>query len=215
MQDTAQTSVDVEKIKKGIHLYELAIEKYLGDVLFRFLKDKSIKTWEEICSVLETDCQKGEGAWVDLSGLLTPKSQVDALLSGIISGSVNTIEEIDAALKKMFDNYAEYEFLWAIDKLKTHFGVDKHISKGKFLDFVDKWKNASIALNTMMQDDLKKEFGNYMTVGFGLDNPEEKENDVIAVRGQWDDNGISKLIFELIEEANQTALFWKKMFFKE
>ena len=198
-------------VDKSINLYELAIQKYVGDVLFSYMDKKSISSWNQITSLFDIDCHQGEGAWVDISGLLTPKSQLDALISEIISGSISTIEEIDNVLCNLYNNYAEYEFLWAMDKLRKHFGFSSVISKEDFSEFVDNWKRASISIHTMMQDDLKKEFSNFMTVGFGLDNPQEKENDVIAVRGKWEDNSIAESLVELINRTKEMAKHWKSV----
>jgi hypothetical protein len=198
-------------IDKGIQLYELAVAKYLGDVLLNYLDNNSITSWHEIAFAFGTDCEKGSGAWVDLAGLLTPKNQCDCLLADIVSGKITSVEEIDSVLGGFYNRYSEFEFCWAIDKLRTHFGFSTSLSKEKFIAYVEKWEEASNSLYDMMQADLKKEFGNYMTIGFGLDNPEEKENDVVAVRGNWEDNPIAETIFELINRVRNTALYWKSI----
>ena len=81
----------------------------------------------------------------------------------------------------------------------------------KFSKFVESWGNASVSIYTMMQEDLKKEFSNYMTVGFGLDNPNEKEQDVIAVRGKWEENSIAETILELIAQTRNTVAKWESI----
>ncbi len=198
-------------IDKGVRLYELAIIKYLGDVLLNYLSKKSIASWKEVPPILGRDSQKGSGAWVDLAGLLTPKSQSDLLLAGIVSGSIKSIEEIDSVLGDLYSNYSEFEFLWAIDKLKAHFGLDASTSPKKFSKFVENWESASNSIYVMMQEDLMKEFSNYMTVGFGLDNPGEKEQDIIAVRGKWEENPIAETIQELIAQTKNIALKWESI----
>jgi NDP-sugar pyrophosphorylase family protein len=198
-------------IDKGVHLYKLAITKYLGDVLLNYLGKKQIDSWKEIPQALCIDTQKGSGAWVDLAGLLMPKSRSDLLLSAIVSGSIKSVEEIDLVLDDMFKDYSEFEFMWAVDKLKTHFGLDDSISPEKFIQFVEKWENASNSIYSMMQEDLKKEFSNYMTVGFGLDNPDEKEQDIIAVRGKWEENPIAETILGLIAHTHNTASRWRSI----
>lgn len=198
-------------IDKGVHLYELAIIKYLGDVFMKYLDKKGITSWKEILCILEQDTRQGSGAWVDLAGLLTPKCQNDSLLSGIVSGTINSVEEIDSRLENLYNSYSEFEFLWTIDKLKTHFGFDASMPAKKFSKFVESWGNASVSIYTMMQEDLKKEFSNYMTVGFGLDNPNEKEQDVIAVRGKWEENSIAETILELIAQTRNTVAKWESI----
>jgi Domain of unknown function (DUF4954) len=176
-----------------------------------YLSKKSIASWKEVPPILGRDSQKGSGAWVDLAGLLTPKSQSDLLLAGIVSGSIKSIEEIDSVLGDLYSNYSEFEFLWAIDKLKAHFGLDASTSPKKFSKFVENWESASNSIYVMMQEDLMKEFSNYMTVGFGLDNPGEKEQDIIAVRGKWEENPIAETIQELIAQTKNIALKWESI----
>lgn len=50
-----------------------------------------------------------------------------------------------------------------------------------------------------------------MTVGFGLDNPNEKEQDVIAVRGKWEENSIAETILELIAQTRNTVAKWESI----
>lgn len=198
-------------IDKGVHLYELAIVKYLGDVLLNYFGKRGITFWKEIVAAFGQDTHKGSGTWVDLAGLLAPKSQSDLLLSGIVSGEISTVEEIDSVLRGLYDGYDEFEFLWVIDKLKNHFGLDVSMSPKKFAEFVEKWETASSMIYTMMQEDLKKEFSKYMTVGFGLDDPDQREKDIVAVRGKWEENPIAETISELFAQTKELSFIWKSI----
>lgn len=43
--------------------------------------------------------------WVDISGLIAPKSEIDALIDGIESGTVNRLKYINAEFERMHQNY--------------------------------------------------------------------------------------------------------------
>lgn len=201
-------------VDKGINLYKLTIIKYLGDVLISYLNHNEIESWDSILNLLDKNCDACCGAWVDLAGLLMPKAKCDQLVEAIETGEIDNIEQIDRVLEEYYQSYSLFEFLWAVDKLKNYFGFQSSMSKADLSDFIDKWREASTSIYLLMQEDLQKEFNETMTIGFGLDDIFEKANDVIAVRGKWEDNAIAETISHLISSVNETALHWNSLFSK-
>lgn len=78
---------------------------------------------EEIRARLKPDTAIGSGEWVDISGLIAPKSEIDALIDGIESGKVNRLKSINAEFEKMHSNYYTYEWTWAYEKLEEFYGI--------------------------------------------------------------------------------------------
>ena len=63
---------------KGIGFYETAIHKFLGNSVIKRLEGIDFRTNEEIRARLKPDTSIGSGEWVDISGLIAPKSEIDA-----------------------------------------------------------------------------------------------------------------------------------------
>ena len=63
---------------KGIRFYEIAIHKFLGNSVIKRLEGIGFHTNEEIRARLKPDTPIGSGEWVDISGLIAPKSEIDA-----------------------------------------------------------------------------------------------------------------------------------------
>lgn len=78
---------------------------------------------EEIRARLKPDTAIGSGEWVDISGLIAPKSEIDALIDGIESGKVNRLKSINTEFEKMHSNYYTYEWTWAYEKLEEFYGI--------------------------------------------------------------------------------------------
>ena len=74
---------------KGIGFYETAIHKFLGNSVIKRLEGIDFRTNEEIRARLKPDTSIGSGEWVDISGLIAPKSEIDALIDWIESRTVN------------------------------------------------------------------------------------------------------------------------------
>lgn len=199
-------------LEKGIRLYNLAIEKYIGDIILGYFSKMSVSSWKEIENLFSRNTLDGAGAWVDVSGLLAPKCQIDNLTDKIICEEIADIQQIDSSLSDIYSKYDDYEFSWVVDKLLQHEnGRAKSISRDQFLKMIDKWSNASVLLYTMMLDDLKKEYSRDLTVGFGVDSHENKEADIVAVRGRWEDNKMAKSIYSLINQVIEKTNHVKNM----
>lgn len=170
-------------IQKGIGFYEMSVSKYLGDVFFRYLDVNSINTFDQIDKLFANDPQQGISDWVDISGLLAPQSEIDGLISKINSGEISMIEEIDRLLGEMYMKYPQNEYKWVIETVRRMFFKNQKPTFVKFVQFIDKWHASSKSIFEFMLKDIHKEFAEEMTTGFGLDHPEHKQEDIMAVRG--------------------------------
>ena len=134
--------------------------------------------------------KNGRGEWVDISGLIAPKSEIDALVDGIEQGSVNRLKCINAEFERMHLNYYTYEWTWAYDKLEEFYGVHpEQMTAADIIRIVEQWKEAVIGLDRMLYEDAKKEFSLASMTGFGADGSRlEKELDFEQVRGDFESN---------------------------
>jgi hypothetical protein len=186
---------------KGIGFYETAIHKFLGNSVIKRLEGIDFRTNEEIRARLKPDTSIGSGEWVDISGLIAPKSEIDALIDGIESGTVNRLKYINAEFERMHQNYYTYEWTWAYDKLEEFYGINpEEITAEDIIHIVEKWKEAVVGLDRMVYEDAKKEFSLASMTGFGADGSRlEKELDFEQVRGDFESNPFVTAVLKHIE----------------
>lgn len=191
-------------LKKGIQFYEIAIHKFLGNSLIKRLEGTKFDSNAEIQRRLKPDTEIGHGEWVDISGLIAPKHEIDSLLDKIETGEIDKLREINAEFQRLHENYYTYEWTWAYDMLKDFYGIDpQQMTAAQVIRIVEQWKEAVIGLDHMVYDDAKKEFSLSAMTGFGADGTKvEKEQDFEQVRGDFDNNSFVQMVLEHIEKKS-------------
>ena len=186
---------------KGIRFYEIAIHKFLGNSVIKRLEGIGFHNNEEIRARLKPDTPIGSGEWVDISGLIAPKSEIDALIDGIESGAINRLKHINAEFERMHQNYYTYEWTWAYEKLEEFYGIaPENMTAEDIIHIVEKWKEAVVGLDRMVYEDAKKEFSLASMTGFGADGSRlEKELDFEQVRGDFENNPFVTAVLKHIE----------------
>lgn len=177
-------------LKKGLGLYEIIVHKFLGNSIIKKLEKTVFASNEEIRNQLKPKTKIGLGEWGDFSGLIAPKSQIDSLLDEIENKHVTKLKDINACFKQLHENYYDYEWVWAWDKIKMFYGVDEEaITARDVITIVEKWKECVVKLDEMVYEDAKKEFSLSFKTGFGADgNIQQQELDFEQVRGAFDKN---------------------------
>lgn len=206
--ETSETySYQSAKIKNsalfnGIKYYEIAIHKFLGNSIIKRLEGIGFTSNEEIRRRLKPDMEIGKGEWVDISGLIAPKSEIDKLLDGIESGEINRLKDINARFATMHENYYVYEWTWAYDKIQEFYGLNPdEITAKDIIHIVKMWKDSVIGLDRMVYEDAKKEFSLSSMTGFGADGSRrEKKEDFEQVRGDFESNPFVTAVLKHIED---------------
>ena len=196
-------------LRHGRELYTIGIQKFLGNSLISRLEKTEWHTLAEMRAALRPDSAVGSGDWVDLAGLIAPKSEVSRLLNDIEKGGL-TLEDIQARLVQLHANYYSYEWTWALEKLEQVWGCSvEEVSLEQICMTVNQWLEAVVNLDHMVYDDARKEFDLNSQTGFGVDGDREQaEADFEEVRGSFESNSFVKAVLEHIER--KTAL-GKKM----
>jgi hypothetical protein len=188
--------ISSSSLERGIKLYQMGIDKFLGNCLISRLRDKQLKNVEELRAALQPQTDIGPGKWVDLAGLLAPEETVQKVLSDIENDSINTLEHVDNNFRSIHENYPQYEWAWAVDILQKCLGktIDK-ITSDDVIDLTKKWKDAVVELDRLLYSDAGKEFTATAQIGFGIDGDEDtKHSDFAAVRGQFEkDSFVSEI----------------------
>ena len=195
-------------LQRGLDLYEIAINKFLGNSLIKRLETVKWTSIEQIRERLQPDFGTvGLGDWVDISGLFAPKTEIDNLILSIENGETTSIEQINEALHLMQKKYYDYEWTWAIDKICIR--LKKKIEEIEVSDIVNMvhiWEKSVIDLDHALYEDAKKEYKLSIKTSFGVDgNNEEKEADFESVRGDFESNDFVKKIISHIEEKSELA----------
>ena len=189
-------------LRKGLQLYEMVIHKFLGNSIIKRLEKTIFNTNAEIREQLQPDTEVGKGEWVDLSGLIAPKSEIDLLISQIESGEINKLYQINQIFSSLHINYYNLEWTWALHKIQEFYQVDvANITCNDVINIVEKWKESVIQLDEMIYDDAKKEFSLSFKTGFGADgNIQERALDFEYVRGAFDKNIFVTTVLKHIED---------------
>lgn len=188
-------------LQKGLKLYDMAINKFLGNSIISRLKDCPCNNDEEIRSYLKPDSDIGLGDWGDLSGLLAPRNEVNILIDNIAQGKIKNISAINKTFEELHRNYYSYEWTWAWQKIKEYYNLTlETITASDIIEIVEKWKAAVIGLDKMIYEDTKKEFSLSSQTGFGSDgNSKERKLDFEQVRGIFEENSFVKSTITHIE----------------
>jgi hypothetical protein len=194
-------------LERGIELYQLGIDKFIGNCLIKRLEDKQLHNVEELRAALRPDTSVGPGKWIDLAGMFAPEELVVQLLDDIESGAVNTLDQLDARFAAIHEQYPMYEWAWAVDVMQKQ--LKKTIDEISFEDVVElttRWKQAVLDLDDRLYADTKKEFAATAQIGFGLDGDNEtKEHDFAAVRGTFEADGFVAQIEKHIAAKSKLA----------
>ncbi len=178
-------------LRKGMKYYNIAISKFLGNSIIKRLEGMRFADNSTIRERLRPDVPAGEGDWVDVAGMIAPKSEIETLMDDIEQGRIKDVERIHARFLDMHSRYYDYEWTWAYGRIRSFFGVDpEQITAEDVIGMVKQWKEAVVGLDRMVYEDAKKEFSLSSMTSFGADGDTDTRNqDFEEVRGgQFESN---------------------------
>ena len=191
-------------LNNGIRYYEIAIHKFLGNSIIKRLENINFESDEAIRERLRPDTSVGEGEWVDISGLIAPKTEIEKLITQIESGEIDRLKKMNASFAEMHNNYYTYEWTWAYDKIKEFYGVDpEQMTAADIVRIVNCWKEAVVGLDKMVYNDARKEFSLTSMTGFGADGSrDEMKQDFEQVRGDFESNPFVTAVLKHIDDKS-------------
>lgn len=184
------TKIRNSSLVKGLKYYNIGISKFMGNSIIKRLEGLTFENDAQIRERLVPDTGVGSGQWVDLSGLIAPKSEVDRLMSMIENNEITGIRAISDAFASMAANYYTWEWRWAYDRIEEFYGVSpEKITASDICRIVRGWQDAVISLDRMVYEDAKKEFSLSFMTAFGADGTRKEQlQDFGQVRGDFDTN---------------------------
>jgi hypothetical protein len=198
------TKIKNSSLINGINFYETAIHKFLGNSIIKRLEGINFQSVEQVRERLKPDTDIGLGEWLDISGLIAPRTEIEKLMISIEDGTIARLKEINAYIEELHRNYYYYEWSWAYSKIHEFYGISPDsISVRELTDIIEKWREAVVGLDRMIYEDARKEFSLSSMTGFGADgNSNECRMDFEQVRGGFESNPFVSAVLKHIEDKS-------------
>jgi NDP-sugar pyrophosphorylase family protein len=192
-------------LENGLKFYNMGINKFLGNSIIKRLETTRFASNEAIRERLRPDVSTGTGEWLDLAGLIAPKSEVEKLLADIETGTVASLHDISKAFYEMYRHYYTYEWTWAIHEIQKRFGKSiEEFTAQDVIHIVEIWKESVVELDRLLYADAKKEFALSSRIGFGIDGGEYDRNlDFEQVRGEFEKNAFVQEALDHIRKKTE------------
>ncbi len=190
---------------RGISLYQMGIDKFIGNSVIKRLERTVFKSDAEIRDRMKPDTNGGTGDWIDMSGLITPLSSIEELLAAIERKEMKSADAINRSFENIHKHYYNLEWTWVYDHLPRETGKpNEELTADDIIAIVERWKKSVVDLDRMLYEDARKEFTLSSMTGFGIDGDDEvKKRDFEQVRGDFEKNGVVLAILDHIKAKTE------------
>ena len=189
---------------KGMEYYEMAIYKFVGNSIIHKLSSVDCSSVEEVLSALKPEGNIGGGSWVDISGLLTPKSEITKIIEDIKENEVASLDKLHQRFVDINGNYYSYEWNWLYYLVKRYYKGFDSFSIQELIHIIKKWLKSVVELDELLYEDAKKEFTLSSKTGFGIDgSASAKDKDFENVRGEFHNNSFVLEVLHHIEKKTE------------
>lgn len=194
-------------VSRGIKLYRLALNRYLGERLAIHLRSMDFSTFEELKKLLKASKGIGDGVWDDISGLLAPRNEIERLLREIEQGRIHTIGMLEEEFFHLFERYNEFEFSWIVTVLEDHLPSSLHeITKNDLITLLRNGVAAAETLSNLCRLDAEKEFADSVQIGYALHDGKEAESlEYRIVNGEISSDSFIREMISAADEMKRRA----------
>ncbi len=137
-------TLTVNALEKGMKLYAMAVEMYVGEELSRHENS-------------EPTTPSGTGEWCDLGGLLIPAEEEERLVEKIRYGMIDGIGSVIRMFEAYNDRYDDYQWAFTLNLMKGWLGKDE-LTEDDFEYFRGRGMAAHEAWLNMIREDAEKEY---------------------------------------------------------
>ena len=137
-------TLTVNALEKGIKLYAMAVEIYVGEMLARH-EDST------------PAAASGTGEWCDLGGLLIPAEEEERLVEKIRYGMIDGIGSVIRMFEAYNDRYDDYQWAFTFNLMKGWLGKDE-LTEDDFEYFRARGMAAHEEWLNMIREDAEKEY---------------------------------------------------------
>lgn len=179
-------TIKASSLRKGREYYQMAVDKFFGNSVLTRLKDCPNGDDRELQRFLAPTHSAGAGEWIDLAGLIAPKSEIEKLTSEISAGKFSNLAEINETFAKLAADYYDMEWTWVSAEFEHWHGKPlSEIGRDDVVAIAKRWLKAVLSIDNMLLEDACKEFSRVSQTGFGVDSKCLREADFMAVRGDF------------------------------
>lgn len=200
-------TIEARALRKGIEYYRMAIDKFMGNSLIKRLEGTEPITADLLAERLRPTHPAGAGEWLDIAGLLAPKSEISRLCHEIIDGTIDSLEQIEDRFRSLHNDYYDMEWTWVVENFGRWAGFEiGELTPELLKQLVERWQNSVIALDRMLYDDAAKEFSLTSSTGFGVDGSEKRRiKDFVSVRGEFESDPFVTMVLHHIDAKTALA----------
>lgn len=200
-------TIEARALRKGRQYYKMAIDKFMGNSLIKRLEGTEKLTRQLIAERLRPTHEAGAGEWVDIAGLIAPKSEVSRLICDIICRRVTTLEQIEERFRVMHADYYDMEWSWVVENFTRWCGKEiEELTPEDVIALVERWRKSVVALDRMLYDDAAKEYSLTSSTGFGVDGSDSRrQSDFEHVRGQFESDPFVTMVLNHIDSKSRLA----------
>ena len=137
-------TLTVNALEKGMKLYAMAVEMYVGEMLARHEDSTPAAV-------------SGTGEWCDLGGLLIPAEEEERLVEKIRYGMIDGIGSVIRMFEAYNDRYGDYQWAFTLNLMKGWLGKDE-LTEDDFEYFRGRGMAAHEAWLNMIREDAEKEY---------------------------------------------------------
>jgi len=200
------TTIEARALRKGRDYYNMAIDKFMGNSVIKRLEGINFSSPQQIIDRMKPDPNiPGTGEWLDICGLIAPKSEISNLIRDIIEEKVSSLDAIEERFRILHANYYDMEWSWVAENFCKWWGktIDQ-VTPQDIIDIVNRWKKQVITLDRMLYDDAQKEYSLMSKTGFGVDGTEARqESDFEHVRGTFESDPFVKMVLDHIDAKSR------------
>ena len=143
-EETEGFSITASSAKRGIRFYDMAIKMFIAEAVKARGTELPTST-------------TGTGEWIDLSGMLVPKNDIDELLIDISSDRITDISSVENRLLASHANYGEYKWNFAYRLALDFYSLDT-ITTDDAETIRQKGEEARRQWINLIKQDAEKEF---------------------------------------------------------
>ncbi len=194
-------TIEARALRKGRGYYSMAIDKFMGNSVIKRLEGAAFESVDDMRRRLRPTAPSGAGEWVDIGGMLAPKSEISALIRDLIEHRIDTLDELESRFRSIHAGYYDMEWTWVVENFRRWWGKDiDALTPDDVAAIVERWRESVVALDRLLYDDARKEFSLVSRTGFGVDGAEARQqSDFEAVRGQFDADPFVCMVLDHID----------------
>lgn len=202
--------IDIKRLllKMTRRYYQMAIDIFIGEQLAKQASRLSgLKSAAALREKLMPSSAEGQGEWIDMAGLIAPRSKIEDLINDIRAGTMFSLQDVTSRLKDIQENYSPDTWNWCVKLLESQTGDPiNRLSSHAMTERIESFRDQQIKLNNMILKDAEKEFDANSQTGYGIDGGDEiREKDFVSVRGRYDKNSFVEQLKEENAETEKRA----------